>query len=187
MKRPSQPPYRPCCACFVAGEPGGGREHLVSWRRGWMRRQGVAELQSRAGAGRGVCATASGCERGWRVCRPTRFTTRNTHWRTPGALVRNPGNHVPVDETLDICDQIEPLPSRKFGIVYYFPNHPHPILSPGGIVIGVVRPSGCRMNRWLPFCLICRKPMFSNALITFLAGRGLIASITQKLRLAGCQ
>ena len=47
---------------------------------------------------------------------------------------------------------------------------PFPIVSPGCIVIRVVRPSGCRMNRWLPFCLICRKPMFSNALITWLFG-----------------
>jgi len=76
-------------------------------------------------------------------------------------------------------DQISAINSNHSSLVsstsfIIFRIIPFPILSPGCIVIRVVRPSGCRMNRWLPFCLICRKPMFSNALITFLAGRGLI-------------
>jgi len=119
--------------------------------------------------------------------RPTRFTIRNKHWRTPGVPVRNIGDPRSAGETLDICYQIEPLISRKFSIVYYFPNHPFPDLLSGVYRDQGGHPSGCRMNRWLPFCLICRKPIFSNALITFLAGRGIIASIKQKLQLAGCQ
>ena len=54
---------------------------------------------------------------------------------------------------------------------------PFPISSPGCTVINVVLPSGWRMNKWLPFCLICEKPIFSSALINFFAGRGLILSI----------
>jgi hypothetical protein len=48
-----------------------------------------------------------------------------------GTPVRNPGDPQSVDETSDICDQIEPLTSRKFSIVYYFPNQPLPDLLSG--------------------------------------------------------
>ena len=89
-------------------------------------------------------------------------------------------------------DQISTINSNHVSLVssasfIIFRIIPFPIFSPGCIGIRVVRPSGCRINRWLPSCLICRKPMFSNALITVLAGRGLIASITQKPQLVGCQ
>ena len=131
----SPPPAAHSCSCAsLQASPGGGisRRDIAAdvppvgvWK--W---KGV-------GAGRGVCAGG-----GWLWAwvgdvPPDRFTIRNKYWRTPGTPVRNSGNHIPVGETLDICDQIEPLISRKFGIIYYFPNHPLP-----NILSGVYRDHG---------------------------------------------
>lgn len=160
---------------LAAGEPGGGG---IMRCRGRMRRRvrGSAKEGGRGGY-------AGGCGVG---CAAQKIRDSGTGIGGRGVCVRSQVILRPVGETSDICDQIEPLISRKFGIVI-FRIIPFPIFSPGCIGIRVVRPSGCRMNRWLPFCLICRKPMFSNALITFLAGRGLIVSIKQKPQLVGCQ
>ena len=135
-----------------------GRLRVCGMRRRWVRGS-----EKRGGGGR-----AAMCTGGWRL------------WALGDA---------PPHKTRD---QISAINSNHSSLVssasfIIFRIIPFPIFSPGCIGIRVVRPSGCHMNRWLPFCLICRKPMFSNALITFLADRGLIESITQKLRLAGCQ
>ena len=50
---------------------------------------------------------------------------------------------------------------------------PFPISSPGCTVINVVLPSGWRMNKWLPFCLICEKPIFSSCFDHFFGRKGI--------------
>ena len=178
--RPSPPPAAySCCACFVAGEPGGG---CVLRCCGRMRRRGRRGSADGAGAG---------CPGRWAAVAwdapPRRSTIQER------ALVDVEcafGAKRYSDQWAK--RQISVIKSNHSSLVssasfIIFRIIPFPIFSPGCIGIRVVRPSGCRMNRWLPFCLICRKPMFSNALITFLAGRGLIVSIKQKPQLVGCQ
>ena len=111
---PPQPPIRAVRASSQASRAAGAsRGEGGRMRRWWVR--------GSAGAERG---------RMWAsrvVRRPTR-SIRNEHWRMSSTPVRNPGDPRSVDEISDICDQFEPLISRKFGIIYYFSNHPLPYL-----------------------------------------------------------
>src|SRR5665647_1837360 len=55
---------------------------------------------------------------------------------------------------------------------------PLPIFSVRCIGTIVVLPSGCCKNKWLPFCLICSKPIFSSAFTTFLQEEVIFYSFT---------